>query len=564
MCGIIIIKSKTIDKKIYSKFKKSLNLLKSRGPDETKIFKSNGLLVGFTRLSINNIKNGSQPFISSCKKYLIVFNGEIVNYKLLIKFLRNKKINLKYAHEAEVILNLYKIYGKDCVNFLRGFFSFAVIELKTNNIFAAVDRYGIKPMYYCKNKNKKTTILTSDFSVLLKSKLTKKKINIDKVIEFMTLAREFDNKTFYKDIYKINSASYIKIGNSIVSKKYWSPFNNKEIEIKNKNLLIEKLNKKFTEISKLWKISELKTSLCLSNGLDSNLINLYLKRERKKCYKFHIIQGKKRDDKDLFQFHANLKKVNNLLSKFLNHSYDPFPLAHSSCTSLFQLYHDISRKNFKFTLNGEGSDEIFGGYLRYNTQLKYLKKNSNFPNHLIKIYKNNILNLEKVLKKKINLNSVLKKKIRKINLKSKSVENKILEFDQLTWIPSLIQRHDVIGMFFGLEVRPPFLDHKLAELVNSIPGHEKFSFSSNKIILKELMNKKFSYNDDLSKVPTPGQFRDILFKVIGFKKFRTNILKSKISKIFDIRKLSTVLNNPDTDTTFLWRIYLISKMYKHA
>ena len=56
MCGIIIIKSKTIDKKIYSKFKKSLNLLKSRGPDETKIFKSNGLLVGFTRLSINNIK----------------------------------------------------------------------------------------------------------------------------------------------------------------------------------------------------------------------------------------------------------------------------------------------------------------------------------------------------------------------------------------------------------------------------------------------------------------------------------------------------------------------------
>ena len=82
--------------------------------------------------------------------------------------------------------------------------------------------------------------------------------------------------------------------------------------------------------------------------------------------------------------------------------------------------------------------------------------------------------------------------------------------------------------------------------------------------LSIISQAKKACNDDLSKVPTPGQFRDILFKVIGFKKFRTNILKSKISKIFDIRKLSTVLNNPDTDTTFLWRIYLISKMYKHA
>ena len=83
MCGIIIIKSKKIDKVIYSKFKKSLNYLKNRGPDETKVFRNKNLLVGFTRLSINDIKSGSQPFLSSCKNYLIAFNGEIVNYKSL-------------------------------------------------------------------------------------------------------------------------------------------------------------------------------------------------------------------------------------------------------------------------------------------------------------------------------------------------------------------------------------------------------------------------------------------------------------------------------------------------
>ncbi len=561
MCGIIIIKSKKIDKVIYSKFKKSLNYLKNRGPDETKVFRNKNLLVGFTRLSINDIKSGSQPFLSSCKNYLIAFNGEIVNYKSLKEYLKNKKIKLRYGHEAEVILNLYKMYGKNCVNFLRGFFSFAVIELNSNKIFAAVDRFGIKPMYYHNDKSRQITILTSDFSVLLKSKIVKEKINFDKVIDFMTLAREFDNKTFYKDINRLNAASFLKINNkSIISNIYWRPFNNSEIKKKG-GYLIKKLNENFLEILKLWKISELKTSLCLSNGLDSNLLNLYLKRDKKKCYKFHIIEDDKRNDKNLIQFNADLKKVDRLITKFLDYTKNPFPLAHASCTSLFQLYNDISKKKFKFTLNGEGSDEIFGGYLRYNKQLKYLKKNPNFSNCMIKTYNKNIVNMKRVMKHKINLEYLLTKKIRKIKLKSKSKENKILEFDQLTWIPSLIQRHDAIGMFFGLEVRPPFLDHKLAEFVNSIPGNEKFSESNNKILLKKLLNKEFSYSDYSPKIPTPTQFKEIIFDIIGYKKFKKNLFKSKISKIFDKVKLANMLKNPNTDITFLWRIYILSKIY---
>ena len=563
MCGIIVIKSEKIDQNIYGKFKKTLKFLKKRGPDETKIFKNKKLLVGFTRLSINDLKSASQPYISSCKNFLIVFNGEIVNYKSLVKLLKRKKINLKYGHEAEVILNLFKLYNKDCLNFLRGFFSFVIINLKTNNIFASVDRFSIKPLYYTKINNSKTTILTSDLTTLIIGKFFKEQINFDKVIEFMTLAREFDNKTFYKGIYKVNSSSYINIGKKIISKKYWHPFNFKTKEQWNNKNFIKKLDENFNEIVKLWKISELKTSLCLSTGYDSNLLNFYLKRNKIKFHKFHVVEDKGiLKESNLVKEKINLLTLNKELSKFLNYSKNPFPLAHSSCTSLFQLYKTISKKNFKFTINGEGADEVFGGYLRYKTQLKYLKKNSDFPKSVTQLYKKDIENLNLVLKKKVNLKSIIQNKIKKINLKSKSNENKILEFDQLTWIPTLVQRHDAIGMFYGLEVRPPFLDHKLVEQLNLFSGPDKFTIENNKIILKKLLKEQFSYVDHKTKIPTPTHFKEIIIKIIKLSRFKRDILNSRITEIFSKNKLNKILSNPRTDIKFMWRIFIISKMLK--
>ena len=107
MCGILIFKTNNLNNEVKKVFKSSLEGLKNRGPDELRMVESKNILVGFTRLSINDIENGSQPFKSLCGKYLIVFNGEIVNYKDLASNLRQKKIKMKYGHEAEVIINLF-------------------------------------------------------------------------------------------------------------------------------------------------------------------------------------------------------------------------------------------------------------------------------------------------------------------------------------------------------------------------------------------------------------------------------------------------------------------------
>ena len=110
MCGILILKANHVSKDLKNKFKSALDGLALRGPDDLRMLENKNLLVGFTRLSINDISNGSQPFKSLCGKYLIVFNGEIVNYKELALKLRQKNIKMKHGHEAEVILNLFILF----------------------------------------------------------------------------------------------------------------------------------------------------------------------------------------------------------------------------------------------------------------------------------------------------------------------------------------------------------------------------------------------------------------------------------------------------------------------
>ena len=127
MCGFIIIKAKKIDSKLKKNFLSSLTFLKHRGPDQTKYKAFDNSLIGFNRLSINNIGNGEQPITSKCGRYIVVFNGEIINYKLLIKNLKKQKIKNQLNNEVEVILNYYLLYKEKCVDHFRGFFFYSYI-----------------------------------------------------------------------------------------------------------------------------------------------------------------------------------------------------------------------------------------------------------------------------------------------------------------------------------------------------------------------------------------------------------------------------------------------------
>ena len=182
---------------------------------------------------------------------------------------------MKYGHEAEIIISLYKLYGNQCVNYLKGFFAFVIIDLTKDNIFAAVDRFSIKPLYYVNDIQKKLNIFTSDYSVLIKNNLIKDDLNIPKIIDYLSLAREFNDSTIYNKIKKIPASTYLNMRHSkIIYKKYWSPFKNK-IHFKNKCMILN------SKIDDNWTIRNHENKVILySNDLESMSKTFSIKFDR--------------------------------------------------------------------------------------------------------------------------------------------------------------------------------------------------------------------------------------------------------------------------------------------
>ena len=186
---------------------------------------------------------------------------------------------------------------------------------------------------------------------------------------------------------------------------------------------------------------------------------------------------------------------------------------------------------------------------------------------IVQTYKNEINNIDTFFLKKISYGykNKLKKRISNIRFKSNVIENKILEFDQIYWIPVIIQRHDFIGMNYSLEVRPPFLDHKFVEIINSLPVKNKYNSSTGKIILKKILKNQFKYIAPKNKIGTPSIFRKILSNKREIDNFKEAIFYGECKNFIDTNKVTKIVrkNYKSKDSIFLWRLYVLNKvLYK--
>lgn len=146
MCGFFFIKKKIAQKFNIKKLNESADLIAHRGPDGSKTFYNNDIFVKFYRLSIQDLSdNGMQPMINRSKNIMLVFNGEIYNFKKLKKYLKGKLLNS--ASDTEVLLNLYEEMGVKIFDHLRGMFSLLIYDFQTKKILVARDQFGIKPLY---------------------------------------------------------------------------------------------------------------------------------------------------------------------------------------------------------------------------------------------------------------------------------------------------------------------------------------------------------------------------------------------------------------------------------
>ena len=362
MCGIVAIYNNQIkfDKDMRSKCLKMSKKVRHRGPDWSGIYSSDNAILAHERLSIVDIKSGRQPLFSNDENIILTVNGEIYNH---LDFRNSSEIDYKYQtnSDCEVIIPLFKEYGKDLLNHLNGIFSFFLYDKLENAFFVARDPIGVIPLYMGKDKNG-----TSYFSSEMKS-LVGKCQNI----------KEFPPGHYMTN----NDTKPIKY-----YKKNWMIFDN----IKNYNSKKD-LNNSLENAVKRQLMSDVPFGVLLSGGLDSSIISSIVKKFSKKriesdqkkdawwpqIHSFAVglkgspdLKAANKVSKDLgtvhHEIHFTIQEALDSLEDVIYYleTYDVTTVRASTPMYLMARY--IKSMGIKMVLSGEGADEIFGGYLYFH------------------------------------------------------------------------------------------------------------------------------------------------------------------------------------------------------
>ncbi|MDB2683569.1 asparagine synthase (glutamine-hydrolyzing) [Alphaproteobacteria bacterium] len=346
-----------------------ISSLRLRGPDNFSVINcTKSLFFSHSRLSILDLTDASnQPIMSPSGRYYLSFNGEIYNFIELAK----KFSLVKHASDTLVILDLFdKIGVESSFAFLNGMFSISVYDSHTNKLYLTRDRVGKKPLFY--NINKYGFFFGSEIKSLLNSKLVDKEISIESVLSYLSLGYVPGTNTIYENIYRVDPGKFLVIDSNFNIKtfSYWTlP------EFKYSHLDIDQIESSLREAVKIRLRSDVSVGVFLSGGIDSGLLTAFAAQESRfplSTYTVSFSDSKLDESKeaklvsDLYSTKHNVIRVDdNITDTILDlNSYLDEPLGDPSAV----ITHAVSKAasfHCKVVINGEGSDELFGGYRRF-------------------------------------------------------------------------------------------------------------------------------------------------------------------------------------------------------
>ena len=568
MCGfsgVINLTEQSVD---AFPIEKMTDCIAHRGPDDSGYFKDKNVSFGFRRLSIIDVAHGHQPMKSKDKRYVIVFNGEIYNFKKIKKELIGLGYTFETNCDTEVIIYAFDLWGKNCVNRFHGMFAFVIYDTKLNNIFIARDRLGIKPFYYTFLNN--NFIFGSEIKSILQCQEFKRDADLKAISSYLTFRYTFSDKTFFKSIKKLLPGHHITINkNTFLIEKYWEiPFLNEKNDLGEK-FYIDKVRNLLEESIKKRLISDVPLGALLSGGLDSSIVVAFMsKLSNTKVNSYSIgFDSEGYDESKYAKLVADYCSTNhtslnldkdsyiNDLKKMIIQKDAPLSIPHE-----IALYR-ISKKLKEYTtvvISGEGADELFAGYGRVQKSPFDYKKIRLVNRYFPKFFRKRIFQFlgagelaEQWLKIKSKrdyffsvynwmpfeekwslftesaLNEIEHDK-ELINFWSDDFKftNSGNEYDQYLYmfqknhLICLLDRLDGMTMAAGVEARVPFVDHELIEFVSSIPIKYKLKWKSpfNKFLAIFQNSFKFSEKLDISKFILRKIGLEMLPKVIPFRR----------------------------------------------
>lgn len=355
--------------------KKMTSMLFHRGPDEAGLYIDDTTGLGHTRLSIIDLSSGSQPICNEDKTKWIVFNGEIFNYVELRDLLIAKGHHFLTASDTEVIIHAYEEWGFGCVERFNGQFAFALWDKKKKELFIARDRVGIRPLHYMRLGD--FFIFGSEIKSILTFPGVPRETDPITIEQIFSVWTPLPGRTMFKNISELKPGHYAIINRSgFYEHCYWKlPFfpSNDRIE-KSPGAIVEDIRELLTDSIRLRLRADVPVGAYLSGGLDSSGITAFVASHFNADLKTFGVRFEENNfdegnyqklmvsrlNVDHSEIIATNKIIRDSFAKVIWHVEKP--LLRTGPVPLYLLSRLVYDKKIKVVLTGEGADDFFGGY----------------------------------------------------------------------------------------------------------------------------------------------------------------------------------------------------------
>lgn len=580
-------------------------LIRRRGPDDDGFYFDGQVGLGMRRLAIIDVNSGHQPVYNEDRTVAVVFNGEIYNYKELREELLKRGHILTTHSDTECIAHLYEDFGEDYVTHLRGMFAIAIWDVSQKKLLLARDRFGIKPLYYWQDG--RDVYFGSELKCLLSVDRYERQMDLQSVSEFFTFKYVPGPRTIYRGIAELPPGHIAVWRNGeFTARRYWqlkfSSDHSKSVDYYREGLLHH-----LEEAVRLHLVSEVPLGSFLSGGIDSSAIVALMSKVcpgNVKTFTVGFGDGQPGADErphartiaEMFKtdhsecvYDNPQKQVESILPAMIQAFDEPF--ADSSMIPNY-LICQAARQWVTVALSGIGGDELFAGYERYRGALAadayqrlpgfltggigavirslpqwefgglWIDRMKRFVDgaalplpERYQQYLSAFTELEKnSLFSRDFLNELRKANVITSELAMQKVEQCgdslewILLTDMETYLPDdELRKADRLSMWHSLEVRVPFLDHKLVEFVATIPSQLKLKGWKKKHILIKAMegilpNSILHRRKQGFSIPLGAWLRGPLRELV-----RTNLSGNALQDfgLFNLQAIERMLNDHD-------------------
>jgi asparagine synthase (glutamine-hydrolysing) len=523
-----------------------------RGPDASGLWSTpdGSVVFGHRRLAILDLSAaGAQPMENSSRTSAVVYNGEIYNHEELRRELAAGGARFTGHSDTEVLLAAYDKWGEDCLDRLRGMFAFAIYDKKRNSLFMARDRAGEKPLYWAEHRG--GIVFASELKALMADSEFPRRLSAEGLGYYLTFGYVPGDRCILEGVHKLmpaHSMSWSLTAGRATVRRYWdipAAEANADATVEG---LTDELQGLLTSAVREQLVADVPLAVLLSGGVDSSVITAIAARVSSSPVRTFTVTLPKHPRLDERRYARSVSEYLGTdheelpldessvdLIEALAAQYDE-PIADSSMIPTYLLARSVSR-HCKVVLGGDGGDELFGGYLAYQTALRRERHQRKLP-HWTRSFvasvarrtmqvgqrgRNALMALDGDVADGIaqsavwtdygdlaSLSSWLAPRLSEATPKAwrrslvnseRGLPGAAMATDFRSYLPDdILVKVDRASMLCSLEVRAPFLDQRVVEFAyRSVPNHLRVSLNERKILLKKLAKRLLPQNLDLDR-----------------------------------------------------------------